>query len=566
MKTFNPWLRALCALLLLSGAAGCKVEFPNDVPYTCDADADCGGDGYLCTALPNDGPKYCCLPEEGERCNNVDDDCDGAVDELDTPCYTGPAGTSGVGTCKPGQSVCDRNGAIICVNQVVPRNEECNGKDDDCDGSSDEDFDLQTDPGYCGRCETACTLLQNCVNGECVRRGELDCGNGVDDNNDGPADCADRDDCDNQACGEGCVCRNGRKTEANCGAGGDEDNDGLTDCADRDDCDNKACGTGCACVNGRKEETECGNQTAQSAPIDDDGDGSANCVDSDCDRQSCGDGKICQVNACVEGDCANGVDDDAKNGIDCADTAACTGEPCGQGCTCGGGKRTETDCTDGISNDGDPEIDCADPDCNTKVCVAGESNTACVYSATTPRCAETNCRDTRDNDGADGADCADRLDCDYTIIVQPSGQVPSQMCIGGSAQETNCSNNADDDGDGKIDCAAGNSDENCVSGECGLGCNLTNCVRRETLCGDGRDNDGNNGTDCADTADCDNQSCGTGCVCAAGGKKETLCADRVDNDGNNGTDCADSADCPQGTACTRSNGAAGTCQPNKSCG
>ncbi|QSQ20393.1 hypothetical protein JY651_34810 [Pyxidicoccus parkwayensis] len=167
MKTFNPWLRALCALMLLSGA-GCSVDFPNDVPYTCAADADCGGDGYVCTSLPDDGAKYCCLPEPKELCNFVDDDCDGEVDELDTPCYSGPDGTADVGVCKSGQSVCDRNGDTVCINQVLPSTEKCNGKDDDCDGSTDEDFDLKTDPKNCGRCNAKCNVLQDCVNGECV--------------------------------------------------------------------------------------------------------------------------------------------------------------------------------------------------------------------------------------------------------------------------------------------------------------------------------------------------------------------------------------------------------------
>lgn len=559
MKTFNPWLRALCALLLLSGAAGCKVEFPDDVPYTCEADADCGGDRYLCTALPNGGPKYCCLPEEGERCNNVDDDCDGAVDELDATCYTGAEGTRGVGSCRPGQSVCGANGAISCVNQVLPLNEECNGADDDCDGSIDEDFDLQSDPGYCGRCDVSCTFLQNCVNGQCVRRGELDCGNGLDDNTDGPADCADLDDCNNQSCGQGCVCRNGRKAEANCGGGVDDDGDGPIDCADRDDCDNRSCGAGCACTSGRKVETECGNG------LDDNGDGPVDCADfDDCNRKACGQGQLCQNSACSEGDCANGVDDDGRNGIDCADTAACTGEPCGEGCVCGGGRRVEANCSDGISNDGDLEVDCADPDCNLKACVAGQSEAAARCEAST--CAEENCRDTLDNDGNNGADCADRTDCDYAIISQPAGQVPSQVCIGGEVQETNCNNNADDDGDMLVDCRAGSAEPNCVSGECGRGCRLTNCTRAETLCGDGSNNDGDGQTDCADRTDCDNQACGTGCVCVAGARTETLCNDGVDNDGNNGTDCSDQADCPQGTVCRRSNGTPGTCQSNRTCG
>ncbi|MCP3135890.1 hypothetical protein [Pyxidicoccus xibeiensis] len=560
MNTFDSWLRALCGVLLLTGAAGCKVEFPNDVPYTCATDADCGGDGYLCTALPNDGPKYCCLPDPAELCNGVDDDCDGAIDELEAACYGGPPGTQDVGTCRAGRSVCDRTGNISCAGAVIPIEEECNTLDDDCDGRVDEDFDLQTDPGHCGQCGRACTFLQNCTNGECVRRGELDCGNGADDEGDGATDCADRQDCDNQACGSGCVCRNGARVETNCGGGGDEDGDGLIDCADRDNCDNQACGEGCVCNAGTRVETAC-----RTGSGDEDGDGDLNCADSNCLDKECGDGLLCRSStSCEEGDCGNGVDDDGDTQVDCADTLSCGGKICGEGCTCTGGRRVETNCSDGVNNDDDALIDCADPDCNLKACSPGQPDSAARCEASV--CAEENCRDTLDNDNAEGADCADRTDCDYAPVSTPSGQGTVSACIGGAVQEVNCSNNLDDDGDGAIDCRAGSAEPNCVSGECGRGCRLANCVRSETNCGDNTDNDGNNGVDCADRTDCDNQACGNGCICDAGTKKETICNDRVDNDGNNQADCSDQADCPQGTACTRTNGQAGTCQSNRTCG
>jgi hypothetical protein len=35
--------------------------------------------------------------------------------------------------------------------------EACNERDDDCDGAVDEDFDLDADPGHCGRCDVSCT-------------------------------------------------------------------------------------------------------------------------------------------------------------------------------------------------------------------------------------------------------------------------------------------------------------------------------------------------------------------------------------------------------------------------
>jgi Notch-like protein len=73
-----------------------------------------------------------------ETCNNIDDDCDGMVDDgIAESCYTGPAGTSGVGICRNGSRSCVGGvfGAL-CPGEQVPRVEVCNGLDDDCDGWS----------------------------------------------------------------------------------------------------------------------------------------------------------------------------------------------------------------------------------------------------------------------------------------------------------------------------------------------------------------------------------------------------------------------------------------------
>ncbi|AGC42236.1 hypothetical protein MYSTI_00887 [Myxococcus stipitatus DSM 14675] len=200
MKTFNAWLCALCSLVLVSGSVGCSVEFPNDAPYTCDLDGDCGGDGYVCTSLPNNGPKYCCLPEPVEKCNNVDDDCDGLIDEMEGTCFTGPAEARGKGVCRDGQPVC-RQGGEACINEVTPSTETCNRLDDDCDGQVDEDFNLMTDRLNCGTCGTRCNTQQDCVEGVCQRRPESNCADGLDDDGDFLVDCEDRIDCpDTTAC------------------------------------------------------------------------------------------------------------------------------------------------------------------------------------------------------------------------------------------------------------------------------------------------------------------------------------------------------------------------------
>ena len=68
-----------------------------------------------------------------EACNGLDDDCDGSTDEdlANAPCNV----TNGFGTCL-GVTACQA-GKATCEGQQ-PAKETCNGLDDDCDGAIDE--------------------------------------------------------------------------------------------------------------------------------------------------------------------------------------------------------------------------------------------------------------------------------------------------------------------------------------------------------------------------------------------------------------------------------------------
>lgn len=78
-------------------------------------------------------------PPEVEVCNGVDDDCDCVVDN-DIAVeffYDGPPGTVGRGECVPGIRYCEAGGSVE-VPPVYPREESCDGRDNDCDGFVDE--------------------------------------------------------------------------------------------------------------------------------------------------------------------------------------------------------------------------------------------------------------------------------------------------------------------------------------------------------------------------------------------------------------------------------------------
>jgi len=54
-------------------------------------------------------------------------------------CYTGPAGTAGVGQCAPGTRSCGATGwDAVCTGETIPTPEVCNGLDDNCNGQVDE--------------------------------------------------------------------------------------------------------------------------------------------------------------------------------------------------------------------------------------------------------------------------------------------------------------------------------------------------------------------------------------------------------------------------------------------
>ncbi len=172
----------------------------------------------------NTGKWSFCLNQvvpQTELCNGKDDDCDGQIDNtpktsnaLTTKCYDGPTGTAGKGSCKEGVKRCNNGKWTTCQNQVIPKTETCNGKDDNCDGSVDENLKRSCYSGPAGTsgkgiCKSG---TQTCAggtwgacSGEVTPRAET-CNN-KDDNCDGTAD--ERPTCDQCTQGQSQACYTG---------------------------------------------------------------------------------------------------------------------------------------------------------------------------------------------------------------------------------------------------------------------------------------------------------------------------------------------------------------------
>lgn len=187
-----------------------------------------------------------------EACDGVDNDCSGTVDDnivgTGTPCSTGQ-----LGVCSAGTYAC-KNNAVDCFSNVTASTETCNGLDDDCDGMVDEN-----NPGGGTACMTGmpgicATGTQTCTNGAlaCTSNTapKTETCNGIDDDCNGTVDNGNPGGGMTCSCGGTSACSAGKLICQGCTVEYNCNNGASDDGDNKTDCQDTDCALGCAATVG----------------------------------------------------------------------------------------------------------------------------------------------------------------------------------------------------------------------------------------------------------------------------------------------------------------------------
>ncbi|MCP4601239.1 MAG: SUMF1/EgtB/PvdO family nonheme iron enzyme [Proteobacteria bacterium] len=395
----------------------------------------CGWDVGICEAGEYQCSQDICdiecvgeSPGTEEECNCLDDDCDGLTDEdlpLGTSCTNSPSGET-VGLCDEGNKEC-----INCkwqCNANEPSGEKCNGLDDDCDGLTDENLTVDCPDGSTcvqGECSEPCAgeemacpggktcewvvdendvRLKVCVSDVCNESSEeaLECVENqfwCDQGHEPPCKCSAAQgkcvgQCDDVACPEGKVCVS---KDGTCQIIGD-------------DCWTNGCIEGERCVGGKCEKDPCSDKNcADDKYCNADGRCVKPCEDIDC-QAGCYEGE-CVDDICVGVWCPKGFECNKANGK-CVNDDECEDVAC----------RFYEVCKDG---------ECIDDPCWNIKCLNGQRciDSACyVYENTGPDGDTDTDTDTdTDMDGDSDGDTDRDSDTDTTVTTHDGGFASSDM-------------------------------------------------------------------------------------------------------------------------------------------
>jgi hypothetical protein len=225
-------------------------------------------------------------------------------------CYTGPAGSSNLGTCHAGQQTCNPIGEVggvwgPCAGDVVPTTEDCaDGKDTNCNGL------VGCDEIACAGQVACCTAGTDraCYTGPAGTDNVGICHDGINT-------CDPSGAWDSVCSGEVTP----GKESGNCHDGLDNDCNGLVDCADFGCIFDIGCLTGC---------TAGSTQSCYSGPSGTEGVGQCKGGSQTCNSNGNGFGSCSgEVDPAAEGGhCTDGIDNDCDGKVDC-DDSDCTGDP-----------------------------------------------------------------------------------------------------------------------------------------------------------------------------------------------------------------------------------------------